>query len=49
MISGLFALGVAAATALVLLAAGAPKLWRLGLLLPIWLGMLGVLQAREKT
>ena len=46
---GLFALGVAAAAALILLTTGAPKLWRLGLFLPIWLGMLGVFQAREKT
>jgi hypothetical protein len=46
---GLFAVGVSAAAALVLLAAGAPKPWRLGLFLPLWLGMLGIFQAKEKT
>jgi hypothetical protein len=43
------ALGVAALSALILFTTGAPKPWRLGLLLPIWLGALGVFQAREKT
>ena len=49
MTSGAVALGIAVAAALVLFVVGAPKAWRLGLLLPIWLGMLGVFQAREKT
>ena len=43
------ALGVAALAALILLTTGAPNPWRLGLFLPIWLGMLGLFQAREKT
>jgi len=46
---GLFALGVAALAAVILFAAGAPKPWRLGLFLPIWLGAVGVFQARDKT
>jgi len=46
---GLVALGVAALTAVILYTTGAPEPWRLGLFLPIWLGALGVFQAREKT
>jgi|KBSMisStaDraftv2_1062788.scaffolds.fasta_scaffold14548_5 hypothetical protein len=46
---GLLALGLAAASAFILFTTGAPKPWRLGLFLPIWLGALGVFQAREKT
>jgi len=49
MTSGAVALGIGAAAAVVLMVVGAPKPWRLGLFLPIWLGMLGVFQAREKT
>jgi hypothetical protein len=40
---------VAALSAVILFTTGAPKPWRLGLFLPIWLGALGVFQAREKT
>ncbi len=46
---GLLALGVAAVSAFILFTTGAPTSWRLGLFLPIWLGALGVFQAREKT
>ena len=49
MTSGAVALGIAVAAAIVLIVVGAPKPWRLGLFLPIWLGMLGVFQARDKT
>jgi len=49
MTSGAVAIGIAAAAAVVLMVVGASKPWRLGLLLPFWLGMLGVFQARDKT
>ncbi len=32
-----------------LLALDAPRLWRLGLVAPLWMAALGFLQAREKT
>jgi len=32
-----------------LMAAGAPRAWRLFVLLPAWVGSIGVCQAKEKT
>ena len=46
---GLVALGMAVVSAFILFTTAAPKPWRLGLFLPIWLGALGVFQARDKT
>jgi hypothetical protein len=40
---------VSVAAAIILLTTGAPRWWRLGLAFPLWLSMLGFLQAREKT
>jgi hypothetical protein len=45
--AALLAAGVGIAALLV--ATGAPRVWRLALFLPFWVGALGVLQAREKT
>ena len=44
--------GALAAGGLILLgmiAAGAPRAWRIGLFFPFWMGSLGLFQAREKT
>ena len=43
------ALAGAALLTIVLLAVGAPRAWRLGLFLPLWLAGLGFFQARDKT
>jgi hypothetical protein len=40
---------MAVVSAFILFTTAAPKPWRLGLFLPIWLGALGVFQARDKT
>ena len=42
-------LTVGVSVAFVLLVTGAPRLLRLVVFLPIWIGSLGLLQAREKT
>jgi hypothetical protein len=49
MVFGLVVLGAGAAALALLLVAGVQPLWRLPLFLVFWLGLLGVLQAREKT
>jgi hypothetical protein len=46
---GLQVSAVCALLAVVLIASGAPRLWRLVLLLPLWSGAIGFFQAREKT
>jgi len=46
---GVTALGVSLVLAGVLFTLGAPPLWRLGLVLPLWLAARGLLQARERT
>jgi hypothetical protein len=46
---GLLALAGAAALLVVLLLTGTPRVFRLIVALPLWPGVLGVLQAREKT
>ena len=43
----MFAVGIAIAVALILL--GLNRWWRIGLLLPFWMGSLGLFQAKEKT
>ena len=42
-------LTVGVSVAFVLVVTGAPRLLRLVVFLPIWVGSLGLLQAREKT
>ena len=46
---GLLGLGAAAIAAIALLVLGVPRGWRVLLSLPLWLGALGVFQARDKT
>ena len=46
---GIAAFGLSAVAAVVLIAADAPRVTRLGLVLPLWIGALGVFQARDKT
>lgn len=46
---GAFGLLVGVVAALVLIVTDVPRVWRLGLLLPFWVGGLGVFQARAKT
>ena len=48
-IFGIVMLGVGAAALVALLAAGVQPLFRLPLFFAFWLGLLGLLQAREKT
>jgi hypothetical protein len=45
----MMALVAAASLAGVLFGLGAPRGWRLVLFPPLWIGLLGFLQAREKT
>jgi hypothetical protein len=49
LVGGVFALAVAAALLVVLLAVDAGRGWRLLLLGPLWAGALGFFQYREKT
>lgn len=46
---GFVGLGVALVLGMALLMLGAPRLLRAVVFLPLWLGALGVLQARGKT
>lgn len=46
---GVAALCVGAALAVGLIVADAGRGWRIGLFVPLWLGALGLFQAREKT
>ena len=46
---GTGALILGAVVAAILIGAGAPSAWRLLLILPFWIGALGVFQARDKT
>lgn len=46
---GVVAFGAAALLAVVLFFVDAPRLSRLTLFLPAWIGALGVFQARDKT
>jgi len=49
MLGGLIALIAAAALSVALARIGAPRLWRLALIVPLWAGWIGVLQARDGT
>ena len=49
LIFGLVALGVGAVIAVLLVAIGAPRIWRLPLILVFYVAALGIFQARDKT
>lgn len=49
LIIGIAMFVIAAAVAATLIVADAPKAWRLFVLLPLWVGALGVIQVKEKT
>jgi len=49
LIFGIVALGVGAVIAVLLVAIGAPRIWRLPLILVFYVAALGVFQARDKT
>lgn len=46
---GVVAFTVGVATAFVLVVYDAPRWWRLIIFFPVWIGGLGLIQAREKT
>jgi uncharacterized membrane protein len=46
---GIVALGVGAVIAALLVAIGAPRIWRLPLILVFYVAALGIFQARDKT
>ena len=46
---GLVSFGVAVLLATLISALGAPRGWRLTLLVPLWIGALGIFQALDKT
>ena len=46
---GIVALGVGAVIAAMLVAVGAPRIWRLPLILVFYVAALGIFQARDKT
>jgi len=46
---GVAGLGVAVILAMAFLMLGAPRGWRAVLFVPLWIGALGVFQARDKT
>jgi hypothetical protein len=49
LLMGAGAVAVGGLIALGMIAAGAPRAWRIGLFFPFWMGALGVFQARENT
>jgi hypothetical protein len=49
LVVGIGALSVGAVIAILLIAIGAPLVWRLPLVFPFYVGALGVFQARDKT
>ena len=49
LLMGAGALAAGGLIALGMIAAGAPRAWRIGLFFPLWMGALGIFQAREKT
>ena len=49
LVFGLVMAVLAVAAGVWLLATSAPRLWRLGLFLPLWSAAVGYLQARERT
>jgi len=46
---GVVSLGITLLLGIALFAMGAPRGWRAVLFIPLWLGALGVFQARTKT
>jgi uncharacterized membrane protein (UPF0136 family) len=46
---GMVGLGVAVVLAMVFLVLGVPRGWRAVVFVPLWIGALGVFQARDKT
>jgi hypothetical protein len=46
---GLAGLGLGIVIAVALVGMGAPRLWRVPVLFPFWVGALGFVQARDKT
>ncbi len=49
LLMGITMLAAGVVIALGMIAAGAPRVWRIGLFFPFWMGSLGIFQAREKT
>jgi hypothetical protein len=49
LIIGIAMFAIAAAVATMLIVSDAPKVWRVFVLLPSWVGALGVVQVKEKT
>jgi uncharacterized membrane protein len=49
LVFGIVALGVGAVIAVLLVAIGAPRIWRLPLIFVFYGGALGIFQARDKT
>jgi MFS family permease len=49
LVFGLLALGVGAVIAALLVAVGAPRVWRLPLFVVFYVAALGIFQARDKT
>jgi hypothetical protein len=49
LVFGIVALGVGAVIAVLLVAIGAPRIWRLPLIFVFYAGALGIFQARDKT
>ena len=46
---GILSLGAAVVLGVVLFGLGAPRGWRIALFVPLWIGALGIFQARGKT
>ncbi len=46
---GVIALGAAAVLGALLVGVRAPRIWRITVFLPLWIAVLGVFQARDKT
>lgn len=46
---GIVSLGAALLLGIGLFVMGAPRAWRAALFVPLWLGALGIFQARDKT
>lgn len=49
MLLGVALLAITVIVSLIVVATGAPRLWRLPLFLPLWGAALGFFQARDKT
>ena len=49
LIVGIVMIAIALVAAIGLMAAGAPRAWRIFVLFPAWVGSIGVFQAKEET